>query len=128
MILTLPLVSEVGKMIGVVATGDKWGQYFTDFENPRMDFVPRVYAKLLEDAGLEKQILKDKILFYEFGSQRDIELFLKACMLHVKRLSESKQDEFLSDIVTPSFQAQSSENKLVVSLKMLVVGAIKPFY
>jgi hypothetical protein len=71
-----------------------------------MDFVPRVYAKLLEDAGFEKQILKDKILFYEFGSQRDIELFLKACMLHVKRLSESKQDEFLSDIVTPSFQAQ----------------------
>ena len=63
---------------------------------------------------------------YEFGSQRDAEFFWKACMPHMKKLPESRQDEFVSDVVTSSLQANSSENKLDFSLKILVVSATKP--
>ncbi len=126
MVLTLPLVSEAEKLMGVIASGEKWGQYFTDFENPRVDFVPEVYARLLEEAGFEKRVLKEKVLPYEFDSQRDAELFLKACMPHVKKLPESKQDEFLADIASTWLRTGGSENKLDFSLTMLVVSAVKP--
>lgn len=125
-VLTLPLISDAERVIGTIALSEKWGSYFTNFENPRIDFEPRAYAKWLEDAGLEKEALKEKVLSYEFGSQRDAELFLKACMPHVKKLPESKQDEFLADVVTSSLKDHSAKNKLYFSLNMLVVSAFRP--
>lgn len=124
-ILLIPLNNALDMHIESTTSNIKWIDYFKDFINPRAYFTQTIYSELLERSGFEKQFFQENIMSYEFETKRDMELFLGACLPQIKKIPESKRDEFLSDIVTSFVGDPLKLKKITYSVPMLEVHAIK---
>ncbi|GEM_PF-624733 len=127
-ILLVPLRhEELYTAIESTVANPKWSKYFEGFTNPHNFFTQEKYAKLLNDSGLEKRSMQTEIMTYEFDTKRNMELFLKAWLPHMKHVPNDKHDEFLSDIGDAFLKiVRLKDNKVMMPLKMLRVLAIRP--
>jgi trans-aconitate methyltransferase len=127
-ILLVPLRhEELYTAIESVVSEKKWCNFFKGFSNPHVFFTKEKYSTLLNSAGLEKQTMQEKIMSYEFDTKRNMELFLKAWLPHMKLIPESKHDDFLSDISNTFLRiVPPHNNKIIMPLKMLKVHATRP--
>ncbi len=127
-ILLVPLRHEqLYSSIEIIVSIPQWQKYFIRFQNPHNFFIIEEYKKLLDEAELEPHIMRETIMSYEFNSKREMELFLKAWLPHMKQLPAELHDSFLSTIVNTFIKIFSPiENKIILPLKMLQVHATVP--
>lgn len=124
-VLLVPLKNKLDMLIDTIVSNEPWAQYFKEFISPRAYFTKEEYSALLESSGLEKQVFQEKVMSYEFPARRDMELFLGACLPHMKTLPSEMHDKFLSDIVTAFIERILKNERIIFSIPMLEVQAVK---